>query len=294
MTPPIPIAKSVAGLQSALEPLRRAGKRIGFVPTMGALHEGHLSLLQEAKRQSDFAVLSVFVNPEQFGPSEDYARYPRDLKADAALAAGAGADHLFAPSPETVYPNGFCTRVEVTGLSDRLCGARRPGHFRGVTTVVWKLLQIVDPDLVFFGAKDAQQVVLIRKMIHDLNGPWEVRSVATVREEDGLAKSSRNRYLAPPDRERAATIHRALRSAFQTIVHGERSAGTAEKIADAILKGMAVDVEHLSTVSLSDLEPLVELQGDVLLAVAARFGETRLIDNVCFRVAGDEVEEILP
>ena len=286
-SPPTETAASVlrakAELRAALEPARRAGQTIGLVPTMGYLHEGHVSLLRAARAECDVVVMSLFVNPTQFGPGEDLERYPRDEERDLRLAAEAGVDFVFAPSVAEVYPDGFSTRVEVGGqLTEVLDGDRAhrgPGHFRGVTTVVAKLFNLVGPDVAYFGQKDAQQAAVIQRMVRDLDFPVRIEVMPTVREADGLAMSSRNAYLEPPDRERATALSRAL-------VAAEREA-CAGSLADSLEAGRrelataGIEPEYLEARDAETLEPVTELGSrPILVAVAARVGVARLIDNV--------------
>ncbi len=270
-------------LRAALAPVRREGSSIGLVPTMGFLHEGHLSLLRAARAECDLVVMSLFVNPAQFGPGEDLDRYPRDEERDLRLAAEAGVDIVYAPPVEAVYPEDFATQVEVGGgLTDVLDGdpARRgPGHFRGVTTVVAKLFNTVGPDIAYFGQKDAQQVAVIRRMVRDLDIPVRIEVLPTVREPDGLAMSSRNAYLDPRDRERATALYRALRAAEASARAEGLAAGL--EAARAELRAAAVEPEYLEARDAENLNPVAELIGrPVLVAVAARVGGARLIDNV--------------
>jgi pantoate--beta-alanine ligase len=271
---------TVAELRSTLAPARREGLAIGLVPTMGALHEGHLSLIRHAREHCDVVVVSLFVNPAQFNERTDLERYPRRESEDASLAASAGADVLFAPSVEEVYPAGFATTVEVLGVSERLEGAARGAeHFRGVATVVTKLLCMALPDVAYFGQKDAQQVVVIRRLAEDLNLPVRIEALATVREPDGLALSSRNTLLSPAERARALALPAALTAARELAASGERS---AEALLDAAREAMllfGVEAEYLALVDPETLEPLDILAGPALLALAARIGEVRLIDN---------------
>jgi pantoate--beta-alanine ligase len=270
----------VQGLRAVLAPARREDRAIGLVATMGALHDGHLSLIRHARRQCDVVVVSLFVNPAQFNESADLERYPRDELRDAELAAGAGADVLFAPSVEEVYPAGFATAVEVLGLSERLEGAARGSeHFRGVATVVTKLLCMALPDVAYFGQKDAQQVLLIRRLAADLNLPVRIEARPTVREPDGLAMSSRNALLTAPERERALALPLALQAARELADGGERSVTVLLEAASAALDARAVSPEYLELVDPESLEPLEALAGEGLLAVAARIGAVRLIDN---------------
>jgi pantoate--beta-alanine ligase len=270
-------------LRAALAPARRQGSSIGLVPTMGFLHEGHLSLLRAARAECDLVVMSLFVNPTQFGPGEDLDRYPRDEERDLRLAAEAGVDIVYAPPAEVVYPEDFATQVEVGGgLTDVLDGdpARRgPGHFRGVTTVVAKLFNAVGPDVAFFGQKDAQQVAVIRRMVRDLDIPVRIQVLPTVREPDGLAMSSRNAYLDPRDRERATALSRALRAAEEAATAEGLAAGL--EAARAELRAAGVEPEYLEARDAESLHPVAESNGRaVLIAVAAQVGNARLIDNV--------------
>jgi pantoate--beta-alanine ligase len=278
--------RTVEKVRAELASVRRAGKTIGLIPTMGALHDGHLSLIRRARRQCDVVVVSLFVNPAQFNERSDLDRYPREERRDAALAAAAGADLLFAPPVDEIYPPGFATAVEVLGLTDRLEGATRgAAHFRGVTTVVTKLLCMALPDVAYFGQKDAQQVVVIRRMVADLNLPVRVESCPTVREPDGLAMSSRNALLAREDRRRARALPAALNAAKQLAGAGERSAGALLEGARVAMEPFGVEPEYVALVDPETLEPVQELTGKALLALAARVGEVRLIDNAVLQPA---------
>ena len=277
------VVTDIAPLRAAVAEARRRGRTIGLVPTMGALHAGHLRLIAAARTQTDFVVVSIFVNPAQFGPNEDLGRYPRPLERDLELCDEAGVDLVFHPQPATVYPPGYRTYVEVTGLQDVLCGASRPGHFRGVATVVLKLFNMVQPDRAFFGQKDAQQVRIIQQMVRDLNVPVEVCVCPIVREADGLALSSRNAYLEAGERGRAAVLHRTLTEAQRRIEAGERDAAAIRRIMKEQLA--AVPGAVLDYVAVVDADTLEEVSAivaarPVLLAVAVKFGGTRLIDNV--------------
>jgi pantoate--beta-alanine ligase len=276
------IVRQVSELRDALAGPRRDGSRIGLVPTMGALHEGHLSLLRAARSACDVVVMSLFLNPAQFGPGEDLEAYPRDEERDAQLAEAEGVDILYAPPVEEVYPAGFCTQVEVEGLTEVLCGdpARRgPGHFRGITTVVAKLFNSVGPDVAYFGQKDAQQAVVIRRMVRDLDFGVRIEVLPTVRDPDGLALSSRNRYLDPAARERATALSRALRAAAEGARTGSLQAGLAA--AREELRRAGIEPEYLEARDAEDLSPASSLNGrPVLVALAARVGGARLIDNV--------------
>jgi pantoate--beta-alanine ligase len=275
------LKKTIAETRSAAKALRLAGKTIGFVPTMGALHEGHLALVRAARRQCDVVIVSIFVNPTQFGPNEDLARYPRPFEQDCALLEGEGVDLLFAPSPEEMYPAGASTFVTVDELSSRLDGASRPGHFRGVATVVAKLFHIVQPDIAFFGQKDAAQVAVLRRMVHDLDFDLQISVIPTVREQDGLAMSSRNRYLSPQERKSALVLSQAL-SLMEGMAHlGEHDSDrllTEGRRKLATEPGVRLD--YLSIVHPVTLEPLENVASGALIAVAAYVGTTRLIDNV--------------
>lgn len=277
---PMRTVHAVSELRGALTAARRAGHTIGLVPTMGALHEGHLSLIRRARERCDVVVVSLFVNPAQFDERSDLDRYPRAQRQDASLAEQAGADFLFVPATEEVYPAGFATFVEVLGITDRLEGAvRGSAHFRGVTTVVTKLLNMTLPDVAFFGQKDAQQVVVIKRLVEDLNLPVEIEVCPTVREPDGLAMSSRNAHLLPDERNRATALFKALRASEELAGEGERSADVLLACARSVLAQAGIEPEYLALVDPSTLEPLEHLDRPALLALAARVGSTRLIDN---------------
>jgi pantoate--beta-alanine ligase len=283
------VVRTKAELRAALEPERRAGRTIGFVPTMGALHAGHVALLGAARERADVVVMSLFVNPAQFGPGEDLEAYPRDEAGDLRQAEAAGVDLVYAPDAADVYPEGFATAVEVGGeLTAVLDGdpARRgPEHFRGVTTVVAKLFNIVQPDLVFVGQKDAQQALVIRRVVRDLDFPLEIVVVPTVREPDGLAMSSRNAYLDRAERERAAALHRALAAAERAAASGARSTDEALAAAREQLAAAGIEPEYLEARDAESLEPVTTFNGrPVLVAVAARLGSARLIDNVVIQI----------
>jgi pantoate--beta-alanine ligase len=270
--------RTVGELRAALAPRRAAGD-VGLVPTMGAFHEGHLSLMRHARAECETVVVSLFVNPAQFGEGEDLSAYPRDEERDAALAAELGVDLLFAPPLEEVYPPDFATTVEVLGLTDVLCGAKRPGHFAGVTTVVTKLFNMVGPDVAYFGQKDAQQAAVIRKLVGDLDMPVRVEVLPTVREPDGLALSSRNAYLGAAERERALALSRALAAAEAEVAAGRRESAAVLSAARRELEARGVEPEYLELRSADDLSPAERVNGRTLLAVAARVGRARLIDN---------------
>jgi pantoate--beta-alanine ligase len=269
-------------MSSVARKIRREQDRtIGLVPTMGALHEGHLSLVREARRMCDVVVVSVFVNPTQFGPSEDYEHYPRNLTRDTALLTDYNVDYIFAPAAEEIYPKDFSTYVNVGGLSKLLEGESRPGHFRGVTTIVSILLNTVRPDFTFFGQKDAQQASIIKRMVRDLAFDTEIVVLPTVREDSGLAISSRNLYLGSEERASASVIHRALQQAKEVFRKGERHAGKlAEIVRTTIETEPRVRVDYVSVVDAETLEKLDKLdERPTLIAVAAYVGKTRLIDN---------------
>jgi pantoate--beta-alanine ligase len=273
--------RAISELRSSLAPARRAGRTIGLVPTMGALHEGHLSLIGRARAQCDVVVVSLFVNPSQFDERADLERYPRREEDDSALAARAGADLLLAPSIEEVYPAGFATSVEVLGVSERLEGeVRGAAHFRGVSTVVCKLLGMVGPDVAYFGQKDAQQLVVIRRLVADLNLPVSVEVCPTVREADGLAMSSRNALLSADERERALALPAALGAAAELAGAGERSTAALLGAACEAMAPFAVEPEYVEIVDPDTFQALDSMQAPALLVLAARVGEVRLIDNV--------------
>ncbi|OGD16310.1 MAG: pantoate--beta-alanine ligase [Candidatus Aminicenantes bacterium RBG_16_66_30] len=278
------VVESVSAMKALARGWRRDGKRIGLVPTMGYLHEGHLSLVRESKRRTDVTVVSIFVNPTQFGPNEDFKKYPRDLAKDIVYLETGGVDCLFHPVAAEVYPLDYRTFVEVQGLQDKLCGRSRPGHFRGVATVVLKLFEIVRPDLAFFGAKDAQQVLIIRRVAADLDLDLEVVTCPTVREPDGLALSSRNAYLGPAERKAALALSMSLRWAERAVAAGERD--TARLVAGirSVLEAEPMArVDYVEAVDPETLEPVGEVRGEVLVALAVFIGPTRLIDNVRLR-----------
>jgi pantoate--beta-alanine ligase len=275
------VAVTVEETRRAVAAARRGGLSVGLVPTMGALHEGHASLIRTARRDTGFVVVSIFVNPTQFGPKEDLSRYPRPLEHDLDLCAREGADLVFHPTPETIYPPNYRTYVEVTALQDVLEGASRPGHFRGVATVVLKLFNIVQPDVAFFGQKDGQQARIIRQMVADLNVPLEVRVCPTAREADGLALSSRNVYLDAEQRRNAVALSAALQRGRALVEGGERDGDRVRgAIAERVAAAPGAVLDYAEVVDVESLRPLKRIGGRVMLAVAVRFGRTRLIDNV--------------
>jgi pantoate--beta-alanine ligase len=280
MTPTV--VKSTAELRARCDAARREDRRVGLVPTMGALHAGHLSLLDIAKAESDFQVVTIFVNPTQFGPGEDYDRYPRTLETDLDKLAPYGVDLVFAPSREEMYPKGFGTTVQVAGLTEGLCGSRRPGHFDGVATVVTKLFCIVGPATAVFGRKDYQQLQVIKKLVCDLNLPVDIAEAPIVREPDGVAMSSRNAYLTPPDRDRARALSRGLRAAQDLFDAGERNVGALRQAAVDTVSEMVDALEYVTAANPDTLVPEEshhQVQARLLIAIAARLGATRLIDN---------------
>ena len=282
------IIERIGELRAHLDAARAEGRTVGFVPTMGAFHEGHVSLMRAARANHDVVVVSLFVNPLQFGPTEDLARYPRDLDGDVAVAAAAGVDIVFAPPVEEMYP-GFpappLTTVSVAGLTEGLCGSARPGHFDGVATVVTKLFGIVGPSTAYFGQKDAQQLAVVRRLVADLCLPVEIVGCPLVREPDGLALSSRNRNLSPVEREAATVLHRGLKAGADLVVEGERDAGRLRRVvANVLTTEELVRLEYAEVVAAGTMAPLDVLDGDVLVAVAARVGEVRLIDNMTIHV----------
>jgi pantoate--beta-alanine ligase len=276
--------KPIGDVQREVRKARGKGLRIGLVPTMGALHEGHASLIRAARAECDYVVVSLFVNPTQFGPGEDLARYPRPIENDLAVCRREGADLVFTPAAAEMYPEGFATTVRVAGLSEKMCGAFRPGHFDGVCTVVAKLLAIVQPDAAYFGEKDAQQLAIVRRMAADLDLPLEIRGCPLVREPDGLAMSSRNAYLGAEERQRALAISAALADARKAIESGERSAAAvAGRLRRRLQAATGVELQYVAVVDPDTLADLDRIAGQALVAVAAKVGATRLIDNVLLR-----------
>jgi len=278
------VCKTIDEMRAASRAARHKGKRLGFVPTMGALHEGHLSLVRAAKAKCDVVAVSIFVNPLQFAPSEDLAKYPRTFDQDRGLLEKEAIDILFAPTPDEMYPPGAVTCVTVEGLSEKLCGRSRPGHFRGVTTVVAKLFHIAEPDVAFFGQKDAAQATIIRRMVQDLNLPVEIAVCPIVREPDGLAMSSRNAYLSPQERKSARVLNRSLTEVKNRFEEGER--GTANLIGvgkQMLAQELRVRLDYFEIVDPATLDPIQQLAATALVAVAAFLGNTRLIDNVLLK-----------
>jgi pantoate--beta-alanine ligase len=272
---------TIPDLRSWTRTQRDAGRRIGFVPTMGYLHEGHLALVEVARRRAEAVIRSIFVNPLQFGPGEDLGRYPRDLRRDRALASGRGVDALFIPSVDVMYPVGSGVRVIPGASAERWEGAARPGHFAGVLTVVAKLFHLVQPDFACFGRKDIQQLTLVRQMVRDLDWQIEIVAVPTVREADGLAMSSRNAYLAPEDRRRAVALSRALQAAQKAWKNGEtRAAAIEARVRQELRTEPEISVEYIAVAEPEALAPVVTVDSGTVVAIAARVGGTRLIDNI--------------
>jgi pantoate--beta-alanine ligase len=274
------VIKSVKAMNDLSSSIRRKGRSIGFVPTMGYLHDGHISLVKKAKEQNDVVIVSIFVNPTQFGPKEDLKKYPRDMKRDVALLSKNGADIVFCPSVKEMYPEGYGTYIEVKSLSDKLCGASRPGHFKGVATVVAKLFNIVRPDAAYFGEKDYQQLVIIRRMVSDLNMGVKVISMPTVREKSGLAMSSRNSYLSKDEISRALVINRALKFAKALVASGVTSAPRIRAAISQLMGTALLKIDYISICDPVTLDERSSIKGKTLIAVAAYVGKTRLIDNI--------------
>jgi len=280
------IIDNIQRMSTLIKMLKKEGRSIGFVPTMGYLHEGHLSLVKAAKKHTDVVVMSIFVNPKQFGHGEDFDKYPRDLKRDEELSRNAGVDIIFFPSVKDMYPEGFRTYVTVEKLTDTLCGESRPGHFRGVATVVAKLFNIVKPDIAYFGQKDAQQAIVIKKMVKDLNMGIEIKVMPTIREKDGLAMSSRNAYLSEVERNDAAILYQSLKAAESLIAGGEKIPKNVIRAMERLIKEKpSAKIEYISIVDAEDLQDASLISGEVLVALAVFIGKTRLIDNVVINPA---------
>ncbi len=276
------LIKDISMMQNRCREEKLKGRKIGFVPTMGALHKGHLALIQKAREDCDFVVVSIFVNPTQFGAGEDFERYPRDLSKDLRLCEEEGVDVVFAPSVQDMYPEDFSTWVEVKGrLTETLEGSFRPGHFRGVTTVVAKLFNIVSPDVSYFGRKDYQQALIVKKMVRELNIATQIVLLPTVREEDGLASSSRNKYLSDEERKKARVLYRSLLRAKTEIEDGEDNPSRIiSSMEDLIREEGPLRIDYIAIVDPDTLEPVERIEGKVLIAIAAQVGKTRLIDNI--------------
>jgi len=272
---------TIASMRAACRAAKYGNQSLGFVPTMGALHEGHLSLMRAAKKECGVVAASIFVNPTQFGPNEDYSKYPRTLERDAALLEKENVDLLFTPSADEMYPKGATTFVEVGGLGERLCGRFRPGHFRGVATIVSKLFHIVEPDVAYFGQKDAAQCAIIKRMVRDLDMPVHIAVCPITREPDGLAMSSRNAYLTPEQRKQALVLSRALNRVQQSFHQGEKDSAKLIDTANSIFATEpTVQLEYVEIVDAESLEPVPLANKGTLVAVAAKVGGTRLIDNI--------------
>ena len=276
------VYKGISELRNTIASIKKNSRLIGFIPTMGYLHEGHVSLIRKARLDTDCVVVSIFVNPIQFGPKEDFKRYPRDLDRDLKLCKANAVDIVFAPEAESIFPEDFLTYVNVEGLSDVLCGSSRPGHFKGVTTIVAKLFNIVRPNIAYFGQKDAQQAVVIEKMVKDLNMPLRIRVMPTVREKDGLAM--RNIYLKPEERKEALSLYKSLKLAEELYKKGERNPeAIISKMRNLILRHRDLNIDYISIVDINTLKTIDRISGKALVAVAAWVGKTRLIDNVVLK-----------
>ncbi len=287
------ITRTIAETRTAIAQARAQGKRIGFVPTMGYLHEGHLQLIDIAQQHSDFVVVSIFVNPTQFGPHEDFAAYPRDFERDRKLCEARGTDLIFAPEVSEMYPERSLITFQIEKLADRLCGARRPGHFNGVVLVVSKLFNIVQPDVAVFGQKDAQQLIIIKRLVQDLNFPVRIIAAPTVREPDGLAMSSRNVYLSPTQRAQSTVLYKSLQRAKALIESGERDVKRViTEMERVIAAASEAKIDYIEIVRVRDLQPIEKLDGLVLIALAVYFGKARLIDNIILDVSDHAVREI--
>lgn len=280
------ILSTIQDIKAEVRKARKKDKSVGFVPTMGFLHEGHLSLVKTAKKENDLVIVSIFVNPTQFGPGEDFETYPRDLDRDSKLVEAMGADIVFAPNTKEIYPDGCSTYVEIDGdITKQLCGASRPGHFKGVTTVVSKLFNIITPDRAYFGQKDAQQVAVIKKMVRDLHFDIEIVPCPIIREKDGLAMSSRNIYLNEEERRAAVILSKSLSHAEKVIKKGELDASKINNfIIDNISNEPLAEVDYVEIVNPKTLESLTNIQDEVLIALAVRIGKARLIDNIKLEV----------
>lgn len=275
------VLKTVQEVKAFVKAVRQDGKNIGLVPTMGALHEGHLALMQAARKKSDVVIASVFVNPAQFGPNEDFDAYPRTFEADCQKLEDAGVDAVFHPSADEMYPKGYATYVSVDGdLTNKLCGAKRPGHFRGVATVVTKLINITEADQAFFGQKDAQQVVVIQRFVNDLNLNVEINMVPIVRDENGLALSSRNRYLSAEEKKAALVLSRSLTEAAEAYFSGEQNVQALKNLLQKRIETEPLaTIDYIEVYSFPDLKEIQAVEGKTILALAVRIGSTRLIDN---------------
>lgn len=278
------LVQTVAEMKSIVRELHKQNKSIGFVPTMGYLHEGHLSLVRRARAENDVVIVSIFVNPTQFGPNEDFDRYPRDLERDLRLLEPLGVNYVFHPSVEEMYPSNYSVYVEEVSLSRYLCGASRPGHFRGVCTVVTKLFNIVKPTKAYFGQKDAQQFRILKRMVENLNMDVEMIELPIVRESDGLAMSSRNVYLSPEERKEATRLYKALKRAEELIEKGEREVPVIKAEMMKVLNHPLLKIDYVEIVNEATLEPIERIDGKVLIALAVFVGKARLIDNTIIEV----------
>jgi len=279
------VIRSVSSIQQLIKKAKLAVKTVGFVPTMGALHDGHRSLLRRCRRENDIVVLSIFVNPKQFGPREDFAKYPRREQADKKLAKKEKVDIMFVPSEKEMYPAGYLTYIAVERMTQGLCGRSRPGHFRGVTTVVGKLLNIIMPDVLYLGQKDAQQAAVVTRMVRDLNFPVRCKICPTVRAADGLAMSSRNQYLSAGQRKEAAVLYRSLKEARQSVAAGNRLVtAIVGKIRSRLTRESSGRIDYVECVAADTFMPLKRIQGKAIVALAVWFGKTRLIDNIIVQV----------
>lgn len=274
------LINKVSEIREHVKNAKKEGKKVGLVPTMGFFHDGHLELMRQARKECDVVIVSIFVNPTQFGPGEDYEDYPRDIERDMQLAEEVGVDVIFNPSVEEMYPDGFSTYVEVKGITGKLCGRSRPGHFKGVATIVTKLFNSVQPDVAFFGQKDAQQVLVIQKMVKELNIDVEIRTVPIVREEDGIAMSSRNLYLNDEERKAARILYRSIQKAQQKVQEGERDVNRLKgAVIDMISSEPLARIDYVELLTYPELEEKDVLEGKMLLALAVKIGKARLIDN---------------
>ncbi len=278
------IIKKIDEMRSTVSSIKFQEKSIGFVPTMGYLHEGHLSLVRESIQKTDVTVVSIFVNPTQFGPAEDFKEYPRDLDRDSEILEKEGADYLFVPEADEIYPQGYKTYVEVHDLQEKLCGRSRPSHFQGVCTVVLKLFNIINPDASFFGQKDAQQAIILKKMVKELNLELKIDVLPIIREEDGLALSSRNKYLTPEERKAALVLSKSLKEAESMMEKGQRdSAAIIKRMKEIIGLEPLVKIDYVEIVDMDNLDPVSRIEKEALAAIAAFIGKVRLIDNTILR-----------
>lgn len=275
------LISNISALKNKIREIKRQGKSIGFVPTMGALHEGHISLMRQARKDNDVVIVSIFVNPMQFGPKEDYKKYPRTIQADMKLMAPAGVDIVFTPQAKDIFPDGFRAYVDMSGLTNVMCGKSRPGHFRGVLTVVNKLFNLVEPNIAYFGQKDYQQALLIKQMVRDLDMNLKIKVMPIIREKDGLAMSSRNAYLSPDERRQATCLSRALTKAKMMVIGSEYSSKRIiTEMKKVITREKPVRIDYIVIVNTDTLEEISVIKQKVLIALAVFVGKTRLIDNL--------------